>query len=201
MTMTNANLAALNQEELFQTALDSGAGGDSDMAIASLKEAAGRADATAMTHYVLGAEQAQAGRYDHAIEAMEAALALDPGLHVARLQLGMLYLGRQDAERGVEVLALLERLDAFHPLRHFASGLVSLTRGDPAAALAALEQGIGLNFDYPTLSVDMRRVATEIVGQGVADAAPPAPEPTAVPVADEGGQHVLLSAYTSNRSY
>lgn len=199
--MTNANLAALNQDELFQTALDAGASGDSALAFASLREAAGRPDAGAMTHYLLGAEHAQAGQYDQAIAAMEAALALGPGLHVARLQLGMLYLGGQDAERGVEVLAALERLDDFHPLRHFAAGLSLLTRGEATAALAALEQGISLNFDHPALSADMRRVVGEIVGQGMADAAQPSPEPTAVPIADEGSQHVLLSAYTSNRSY
>jgi tetratricopeptide (TPR) repeat protein len=199
--MTNANLAALNQDELFQTALDAGAGGDGDLAIACLKEAAGRPDATAMAHYLLGAEHAQVGQYDQAIAAMEAALALDPGLHVARLQLGMLYLGGQDAERGVEVLGGLERLGDFHPLRHFASGLSLLTRGEAAAALAALEQGISLNFAYPALSADMRRVVREIVGQGMAEAAQLPPEPTAVPVADESSQHVLLSAYTSNRSF
>lgn len=197
--MTNATLAALNQDELFQTALSASAGGDGDKAIACLTEAAGRPDATAMAHYLLGAEHAQVQQYDKAIAAMEAALALDPALHVARLQLGMLYLGARDEVRGGEALAPLERLDGFHPLRHFAKGLLLLTRGEPAAALAALEEGIGLNFDLPALNEDMRRVAREIVQQGLAAAADDRPEPTAVPVAEEGAQHVLLSAYTSNR--
>lgn len=197
--MTNANLAALNQDELFQAALSASAGGDGDRAIACLTEAAGRPDATAMAHYLLGAEHAQVQQYDKASAAMEAALALDPALHVARLQLGMLYLGARDEVRGGEALAPLERLDGFHPLRHFAEGLLLLTRGEPAAALAALEEGIGLNFDLPALNEDMRRVAREIVQQGLAAAADTRPEPTAVPVVEEGAQHVLLSAYTSNR--
>lgn len=197
--MTNANLAALNQDELFQAALSASAGGDGDRAIACLTEAAGRPDATAMAHYLLGAEHAQVQQYDKASAAMEAALALDPALHVARLQLGMLYLGARDEVRGGEALAPLARLDGFHPLRHFAEGLLLLTRGEPAAALAALEEGIGLNFDLPALNEDMRRVAREIVQQGLAAAADARPEPTAVPVVEEGAQHVLLSAYTSNR--
>jgi tetratricopeptide (TPR) repeat protein len=198
--MTNATLTALNQDELFQAALSASAGGDGDKAIACLTEAAGRSDATAMAHYLLGAEHAQLQQYDQAIAAMEAALARDPALHVARLQLGMLYLGAQDEVRGADALAPLERLDGFHPLRHFAAGLLMLARGEPAAALASLEEGIGLNLDLPALNSDMRRVAREIVRQGLAAATDAPPEPTAAPVAEEeDAQHVLLSAYTSNR--
>jgi tetratricopeptide (TPR) repeat protein len=188
--MTNANLRLLDQAELFHMALQASTGGDSVSAIACLKEAVGRSDATAGAHYLLGAEYAQIQLYDRAIDAMEAAIALDPALHMARLQLGLLYLGKDNSARAVDVLEVLEQLDELDPLQHFARGLLHLVRDEREAAREALEQGISLNTATPALNADMQRVVQEI-GQ--------LPASAAAPVAQDQS-HVLLSAYAFNRA-
>jgi tetratricopeptide (TPR) repeat protein len=187
--MTNASLTLLDQDELFQAALQASGDGDSDTAIACLNEAVTRPDAGAAAHYLLGAEYAQVQHYERAIEAMEFALALDAELHMARLQLALLYLGRNDSERAAAALTVLAQLDEQEPLRHFAGGLLHLIQDECEAALAALEKGIGLNSSAPALNADMRLIMREIG----------APTPTPTPAADEHLQHVLLSAYTVNR--
>ena len=189
--MTNANLRLLDQAELFHTALQASSDGDSVTAIACLKEAVARPDATAGAHYLLGAEYAQIQLYDRGIDAMEAAIALDPALHMARLQLGLLYLGKGSNDRAADVLAVLEQLDELDPLRHFGSGLLHLIGDEREAARNALEKGIGLNTAAPALNADMQRVVQEI------GLLAPAPEPAP---AAEAQPHVLLSAYAFNRT-
>ena len=90
--MSNSILAGLDQAERMQLALQAGAANEAGSAIAYLKEAVARPDATAQAHYLLGAEYAQLGMFDRAAGEMEAALALDQTLYTARLQLGLLCL-------------------------------------------------------------------------------------------------------------
>ena len=185
--MTNANtLALLDQAELMQLALNASTGDDSGAAIAYLKETVGRADATAFAHYLLGAEYAQIGLYERAIGQMEAAIAQDPALSVARLQLGMLWLGANQAARALDVLAVLQELGEQDPLRHFGAGLIALTQEDKGAALQALAQGVALNTVNPALNGDMQRIMRQLE-EGAAPAAP---------AAADDSQHVLLSAYS-----
>jgi tetratricopeptide (TPR) repeat protein len=190
--MSNAHLGMLDQEEIFHAALQASGNGDSVTAIAYLKEAVSRSDATAAAHYLLGAEYAQIQLYGRAIDAMEAAIALDPALHMARLQLGMLYLGRSDSARAVDVLEVLAQLGEVDPLHHFASGLLHLVRDERQAARDALEKGIGLNLASPALNGDMQRIVQDLGRL-------PATVTAATPAAEDQ-QHVLLSAYSFNRT-
>lgn len=197
--MTSATMAMLDQEELFKLGLDASGKGDSGAAIAYLKEAVSRPDASANAHYVLGAEYAQIKLYDRAINQMEAAIALDPALSIARLQLGMLWLGANDPGRGSEVLAVLQSLGQQDPLRHFADGLLHLVRNEQAAALQALTQGMALNTSNPALNADMQRIIAQVEAAQPAAAGAMA-APGAEPEPEQGGQHVLLSAYTGHHA-
>lgn len=191
--MNNGTLAMLDQAELFQLALNASGNGDSASTIAYLKEAVARSDASAHAHYLLGAEYAQIKLYPRAIDEMEAALAIDPGLAAARLQLAMLWLGQNDGARAAVVLAPLQQLGEDEALRHFGLGLELLIAGDNSGAVASLERGIALNVAIPPLNGDMQRIIAEVqalgaVGEGGAETA-----------ADAGGQHILLSAYSGNQ--
>ncbi len=195
--MTTATLASLDQTELFQLGLNASTAGDSGSAIAYLKEAVARADGTAPAHYILGAEYAQIKLYDRAIDEMEAAIALDPALGIARLQLGMLWLGANNSDRAAETLAGLNDLPAQDPLQRFGAGLQHLIRNEPDAALSCLAEGVALNQSNPALNGDMQRIMREIESMqagGVTAAAAPL-----LPVADEVSQHILLSAYAGNK--
>ena len=112
--------------------------------------------------YLLGAELAQLGRYDDATSALTSAVAIDPSLHTARLQLGLLHLTLGQSERSVAVLASLDALPAENPLRHFKDGLHALAADQLDECVAALRRGIALNHTNAALNDDMTRIITRI---------------------------------------
>ncbi|SFG88397.1 Tetratricopeptide repeat-containing protein [Duganella sp. CF458] len=191
--MNNPVLSILDQTELMQLALEADRNNDSGSALAYLKEAGGRPDASAPVLLLLGAHYASLQLHERAIQALEMALVADPQLAIARFQLGMLYLSTGNGARAAETMQPLEDLDHDNALHHFGRGLRSLVKDELSAALEHLQRGITLNKDNPALNADMQHIIDEInkapAGQTPAAAAP-AP-------ADSGdSQHVMLSAYT-----
>ncbi len=184
--MESTLLSTLDQEELFHLAVAAGEKGDSAAVLVYLKHAVSREDASARAHYLLGAEYAQVGLFPRAIEEIEAAIALDPNLHAARLQLGMLWLGANDNARAAVALAPLTELAEQDPMHLFAAGLLSLINNDAANAVRLLEQGIGLNTVNMPLNGDMQRIVDHV---GASQAGEPGAEAT---------QHIMLSAYAGN---
>jgi tetratricopeptide (TPR) repeat protein len=112
--------------------------------------------------YLLGAELAQQRDYEGAVLELSAAVALNPLLYVARLQLGLLHLTLAQPHHTVAVLAPLEELPDDSPLKHFKHGLEALIRDDFAACLRALEQGIALNRDNAPLNNDMQLIVAQV---------------------------------------
>lgn len=194
--MTSTTLSMLDQTELLQLALNASGAGDSGTAIAYLKEAVARSDGSAAAHYLLGAEYAQIKMYPRAIDEMEAALALDPALSAARLQLGLLWLAGNDSDRASTVLAGLGELGRQDPLHHFGLGLQHLIREELGAAQQCLQQGIDLNHSNPALNGDMQKILAEIA---LLHAAEPPLSPQPAPIGD-GERNILLSAYTGNQT-
>jgi tetratricopeptide (TPR) repeat protein len=198
--MTTITLTLLDQAELLQLALNASRAGDSATAIGYLKEAVSRPDAGGIAHYLLGAEYAQIGMYQRAAGEMEAALALEPGLSMARLQLGLLWLGAGDGDRAQAVMAPLEELASGDPLRLFGAGLRHLAADRLAEARACLQEGIGCNSANAALNGDMGKIVDQLdamMAPGQADT--PGAGAGADGVAD-GMRHLLLSAYTGKSS-
>lgn len=189
--MTHPPINLLDQDELFQLACNASDADDSACAIAYLKEAVSRADATARAHYLLGAQYAQVRLYQRAVEEMQSALALDPALSIARLQLGLLWLGNGDPARAGSVLAPLAGLPDTDPLHHFGAGLCALMVERFDEAVACIEQAIALNHANPPLNADMRQILDELARVRAAGAG----------AAQDEAHHVLLSAYTGNTSH
>lgn len=202
--MTTMTLSLLDQAELLQLALNASAADDSGTAIAYLKEAVSRPDATSVAHYILGAEYAQIKMYDRAAGEMEAALALDPALSIARLQLGLLWLTSGAGEKAMTVFGPLSELAEGDPLRLFGQGLSHLARDEFADARALLEAGIAANTANPPLNADMQRMIGEIDALAASAAAGGQAQAGANADADapaEEAHHMLLSAYTGNTSH
>lgn len=192
----------LDQAELMQLALNASAINDSGTAIAYLKEAVSRPDANGLAHYILGAEYAQIKMYERAAGELEAALALDPALSIARLQLGLLWITGGAATQAAVVLAPLQELSGTSPLHHFGKGLCHLIREELIEAKACLEEGMSLNDSNPPLNADVQKIITELEllaasGKQFAQRDPDG--------AKEGGgdatHHIMLSAYTGNTSH
>lgn len=201
--MSQTPLSLLDQIELLQLASRASAGGAAGHAIGYLKEAVSRSDASGAAHYLLGAQYAQVGLYDRAIAEMEAAIALDPALSTARLQLGLLWLSSGNRDMASQVLSGLADLVADDPLRLFGAGLCHLIKGEFAEATRCLTEGIARNTRNEALNIDMQKIADQAARAGAAvppaaladaDGAPPQNE-------EDGGLHMLLSAYTGNISH
>jgi tetratricopeptide (TPR) repeat protein len=197
--MQTATLSLLDQAELLKLALNAGATGDPGTAIAYLKEAVSRPDANAITHYILGAEYAQIGMFDRAADAMEAALALDPALAIARLQLALIRLGAGAPLQADDVLAPLQDLAAADPLRLFGRGLSHLIHDQLEDARACLAEGIACNAANPALNGDMQKIVDEIARRA-SGAEPAAAQEPAAGRDEETAHQLMLSAYTGNSS-
>lgn len=199
--MSTTTLSLLDQAELLQLALNASAANDSGTAIAYLKEATSRPDATAIAHYILGAEYAQSKLYDRAAAEMGKAVEIDPGLSIARLQLGLLWLSGAAADKAVEVLTPLMDLSETDPLRLFGKGLCHLIKDEFIDATECLQNGIKLNETNPALNSDMQKILNEIVVVLNKAETPQVMVAEAPAEAEEDGQHVLLSAYTRGTSH
>lgn len=199
--MPHLSLDKLDQEELFQLACTASVADDPASSMIYLKEAVGRPDASAKAHYLLGAEYAQIRLYERALESMQMALALDPALSVARLQLGLLWLINGNVGHAEAVLAPLAQLDPSDALRLFGEGLVHLGRDRNDAAVRCLAQGIALNTSIAPLNADMGHILDALERAGASNKPATAPAHD-TPASDAGGfQHVLLAAYTGNTSH
>jgi len=112
--------------------------------------------------YLLGAELAQQKDYSAAVAEMNAALELDPGLHFARFQLGLLYLTMAQPNNSLTTWAPLEDLDESAALKYFKRGLEALIRDDFDRCIGLLRQGINLNTQNAPLNRDMSMVIDNV---------------------------------------
>ncbi len=139
-----------------------------------LRDAIVRDPGNAELRYLLGAEHAQRQEYPEAVASIRCALDINPKLHFARLQLGLLYLTMAQPHDSLAVWAPLEELDETAALKAFKRGLEALIRDDFSTCIGYLQQGIGLNTQNATLNDDMTQLI-ERVRDGSVVAPPIAP--------------------------
>ena len=139
-----------------------------------LRAAIVREPGNAELRYLLGAELAQRREYPEAVAQMRTALDINPKLHFARLQLGLLYLTLAQPDDSLAVWAPLEELEETAALKAFKRGLEALIRDDFPACIGFLQQGIDLNKQNATLNDDMSQLI-ERVRDGSVIAPPSAP--------------------------
>jgi tetratricopeptide (TPR) repeat protein len=193
------SLSMLDQNELLQLALNATETSDSGTAIGYLKEAVSRSDASATAHYLLGAEYAQIKMYDRAAGEMEAAIALDPSLVVARFQLGLLWLSSGNAAQALLTLEPLSELAKSDPFFHFGIGLKHLVADEFSCARQSLIEGISLNASNTPLNLDMQKLINEIDQISVHSEAQDAEELGAETKAPMEANQIFLSAYAENK--
>jgi tetratricopeptide (TPR) repeat protein len=141
--------------------------------ILRLRAAIVRDPANAELRYLLGAELAERREYSEAAVQMRTALDINPKLHFARLQLGLLYLTMSQPDQSIATWAPLEELDESAALKAFKRGLEALIRDDFPACIGYLQQGIDLNKHNATLNDDMSQLIQRVRDGSVI--APPAP--------------------------
>jgi tetratricopeptide (TPR) repeat protein len=140
-----------------------------------LRAAITRDPSNAELRYLLGAELAQRREYPEAVAQMRTALDINPKLHFARLQLGLLYLTMSQPDDSLAVWAPLEDLEETAALKAFKRGLEALIRDDFPTCIGYLQQGIDLNKQNATLNDDMSQLIERVRDGSVI--APPNPVP------------------------
>ena len=173
---TNPSLL-LDGPELLHLALEASGRNDHGSAIAYLKQALDLPEGSTATSgdyakylYMLGAEYAQIGMMDRAAEHMAQALDMDPALHTARFQLGLLHITCNQPAQALSVLAPLEKLPDTEAFHHFGTGLQLLLQDKLTACSEALQRGIELNSASPVpnlaLNADMNKLIANIAQYG-----------------------------------
>lgn len=127
-----------------------------------LRAAISRDPGNAELHYLLGAELAGCREYSAAVVQMRTALDINPKLHFARLQLGLLYLTMSQPDDSLATWAPLEELDESAALKAFKRGLEALIRDDFSTCIGYLQQGIDLNKQNATLNDDMSQLIEKV---------------------------------------
>lgn len=185
--------AELTAEELMHLAMHAIGHNSPDKAITLLKKVLAIEPQNGKAHYLLGAVHAEIGMYDQAAEEMAIALDLEPDLHTARFQLGLLNLTSGKVESAEEIWEGLNHLGERDPLYLFKTGMLHLVKDEFRQCVDALKTGIELNGFNEDLNNDMRRVMQDaekaMSKQDVIDVAI-----TDNSVASRGRQ-ILLSAY------
>jgi tetratricopeptide (TPR) repeat protein len=127
-----------------------------------LRAAIVRDPGNAELRYLLGAELAQRREYPEAVASIRTALEINPKLHFARLQLGLLYLTMAQPDDSLAVWAPLEELEETAALKAFKRGLEALIRDDFPACIGLLQKGIDLNKQNATLNDDMTQLISRV---------------------------------------
>lgn len=203
MNFTTASQTALDDDELLHLVLHAMRGDRHEEAINLLKRTLETYPESAQAHYLLGAERAQIGLYERAVDEMATAVRLDPRLATARFQLGLLHLTAGRHQEAQSVWTPLDQLAASDPLRVFMSALVHLIRDERAQCIDALRHGIEVNKANQALNDDMRRLLADVEERwGDKDAhrngSTTAPVTPAIQ-APVPSKRMLLSAYDRNR--
>ena len=202
-------LQSLTQAELLALALEASRRQDTGHALAYLKEASTRPDATPQALFMLGSEYAQLGLIDDAKANMARAVEAGPDFVIARFQLGMLHVTSGEVEAARAAWAPLATLAVDHPQAYLATfhrGMLHLVADEFDVAVATLNAGLAQNQENEALNGDMRRVIDAIEhlpGRSPAAEAPavepqteasPAPAPAAD--AEVEPSHLFITAYT-----
>ena len=197
--MTKTANEELDADELLHLALLASNQAKHEESISYLKRAQSKAPKQGKIYNLLGAEHAQIGLYDRAAEEMAKAIELDPSLHTASFQLGLLHMTSGRVDEAAKAWLPLDPLGRQHPLYLFKTGLLHLARDEFESCMENLRKGIQLNKINEALNRDMLRVLND-VEKALNTAKPEIAPATEGAKLDGAANHVLLSAYRKNRN-
>lgn len=152
----------LDTEELFHLAVLDSQTGRHDEAIKKLKEALAHSPDHAKANYFLGAEYAEIGLFERALEVMGRAVRLDPSLVTAHFQLGQIHYAMGNIAAAKECWQPLDSEGQVGGLQAFKNALLHIADGDHTQAIETLDRGIALAPENPALVLDMQRVKANV---------------------------------------
>ncbi|WP_423199802.1 MULTISPECIES: tetratricopeptide repeat protein [unclassified Cupriavidus] len=189
-------MQANDPDTLLREAVAASQRNDTDTALSLLERVTALAPGAAVAHLLMAGELAQAGRYEEAEAAFARALLADPGLHIARFQLGLLQFTSGNAAVALLTWQPLTELGEQHALSLFARGFAALAGDDMLEATRLFQAGIAANTENAPLNTDIRMVLQRMGEVAGTQPAPATPAPAATE-AHGSDTHVLLSNYGS----
>lgn len=194
----------LDAEELLHLAIKASRHNQTEQAILYLKHLLQQQPNHARALYFLGAQHAEIGLYDRAVEDMSKAVELDPSIDTAHFQLGLLHATSLRPKQAEQAWSALDKLDHQHPLYLFKTGLVHLMQDEFDSAADYLQRGIEANDFIEGLNRDMQRILDDVRKHESGSAQATAHDTTAenAETADlengKTGNHIFLSAYNND---
>lgn len=187
-------------DQTIQKAIDAMQDYDSKNARSLLLTAMALSPDSPVPSYLLACDYAQNREYDLAEGAFISALQLQPGLAIARFQLGLLQLTNGRPAAALSTWAPLRELPESDPLRLFKTGLEQMALDQFDEAKLNLRRGLDANLENPALNRDMQMMIDAIQSHQDATAAAGQSDGIPTDVAEEdttGTAHFLLSRYRS----
>lgn len=153
----------LDAKEYLHLAINAMARDEHHAALNYIKEVLVLEPQNANALYLLGAEHAELGLYDRAIEEIEQALRIDPNIEMARFQLGLLYLKAGQIDGAIQAFAHLAAQAQADSLRAYAAGLAALCKDDIVVAREKLALGLSGDNNNPSLKKDMQELLNKLL--------------------------------------
>lgn len=150
------DLSSFDAEELLHLAIDLSGRQQYAQALACLKQAATLAPEHAGVAYFSGVVYMQTGLAERALQSFQRAVQLNPELHMAHFQLGLLLYTSEREAQAIDAWRPLNNLGEAHPLYLFKAGLEALERQDFDACRSFLNKGIAVDPHGGPLNEAMR---------------------------------------------
>lgn len=180
--------ATLDADEYFHLALHASSVGDHHACMSYLEEVLQQQPTNARALFLRAVQHAEIGLTERAVSGIKAALAIEPGLEIARFQLSLLLLlDRNRPQEAKEYLLGLES-SGDSVLRTYAEAMVCLADNDIPRAREHLSLGLAQSSNNQPLTALMKRIFDRL-----SDRVKPAP-------AAGDAEHVLLGAYRISSS-
>ena len=173
----------LDAKEYLHLAINAMARDEHHAALSYIKEVLVLEPQNANALYLLGAEHAELGLYDRAIEEIAQALHIDPNIEMARFQLGLLYLKAGQIDGAIQAFAHLAVQAQADSLRAYAAGLAALCKDDMAVAREKLALGLSGDNNNPSLKKDMQELLNKLLdGEAVVNRQESPEDSTSAPI-------------------
>ncbi len=172
----------LDQDELLHLAVQASQQGNAEKSLDYLKRAE-KLGVNAKVLHMMAAEHASLGLYDRAVIEMQQAVQLDPSMHIASFQLGLLNLTMGNPAAAIDAWNKLDALPEEHFLQLFRKGLIALITDNFIECKQFLESGISSNTVIEPLNNDMKKILEALPTNHP-------PEST-----EDSSSHILLNSY------
>lgn len=192
---TGAPSVNLDATEYLHLALHAVQKGDHHAALLYLKNVLELQPDNSAAHYLMAAEHAELGLLERAAEGMAESLLLDPGLDIARFQLGLLKLQLDRIPEAAEAFGTLVQVSTDTSLREFASGYMALIAEDKALAIPHFAAGLELCDNNLALKQDMTRVLDSLQPASTIDEASASAPSVSLEKPSDTASLLFLGAY------